>query len=430
MKARESTQPDAVDRATEALQQLHVPDGPPEEVLAAVIAAGSADAAASQPIQFRQRRLVMLKRVAKIAAVIAIVAGTAAVAFHLIYQGPTVAFAQVREQILQARTMAWTMTVTFDNPMAELLKSPQRTMTVKSRCMFKEPGLMRQVQEHEGQTVSVVTANLRQGRCMLLMPSQKQAQVIDLGDVGNTKAFSEAHPRMNMVEELREAIAGAEEELGEKVIDGRQAVGFRVGMPAPAQHMDRVVWADAETGDILRIEFATANVAIAMSEFTFNEEYDDSLFSVEPPEGYAVTRTEMRMDNLSEQDLLDGLRFLAEHNNNVFPEQPTISPEIVKNVMKNFVQEVKQEVEQGKLSKEEAEARSKARGAELQKMIMRLLMFISTRAGDSWHYAGDGVKLGDGETPVCWYKPEGAALYRVIYGNLGVADLAEEDLPK
>ena len=297
-------------------------------------------------------------------------------------------------------------------------------MTVKSRWMFKEPGLMRQVQEHEGQTVSVVTASLRQGRCMLLMPSQKQAQVIDLGDLDNSKAFQSGGP--NMVEELRKAIAGAEKELGEKVIDGRQAVGFRVGMPAPAQHMDRDIWADAETGDILRIEFATANVAIAMSEFTFNEQCDDSLFSVEPPEGYTVTRTDMRMDNLSEQDLLDGLRFLAEHNDNTFPEQPTISPQIVRNVMKKAMEEAKQ----GTLSKEEIEARSKARGLELQKMIMRLLMFINTKAKDTWHYDGRGVKLGDGQTPLCWYKPEGAALYRVIYGNLGVADLAEEDLPK
>ena len=63
-------------------------------------------------------------------------------------------------------------------------------------------------------------------------------------------------------------------------------------------------------------------------------------------------------------------------------------------------------------------------------MIMRLLFFINTEAGESWHYAGDGVKLGDKTAPVCWYKPKGSPLYRVIYGNLGVADVAEEDLPK
>ena len=244
MKARESTQPDAVDRATEALQQLHVPDGPPEEVLAAVIAAGPEDASASQPIQFRQRKLVMFKRIAKIAAVVAIVAGTAAVAVHLVYQGPTVAFAQVREQILQARTMAWTTTVT------------QKTMTVRSRCMFKEPGLVRQVQEYEGQTLCVLTANLRQGRCMLLVPSQKRAQLIDLGDVGNTKAFSQVNPGMNMVQELREAIAGSEEVLGEKVIDGRQAIGFHVSGPTAPQAIEMDVWADAKSGDILKIEFS------------------------------------------------------------------------------------------------------------------------------------------------------------------------------
>ena len=47
-----------------------------------------------------------------------------------------------------------------------------------------------------------------------------------------------------------------------------------------------------------------------------------------------------------------------------------------------------------------------------------------------WHYAGKGVKFGDANTPVFWYRPEGSKTYRVIYGDLSVKDVAPENLPK
>jgi hypothetical protein len=47
-----------------------------------------------------------------------------------------------------------------------------------------------------------------------------------------------------------------------------------------------------------------------------------------------------------------------------------------------------------------------------------------------WHYAGKGVKLGDGDTPIFWYQPQGSETYRVIYGDLSVKDVAPENLPE
>jgi hypothetical protein len=46
------------------------------------------------------------------------------------------------------------------------------------------------------------------------------------------------------------------------------------------------------------------------------------------------------------------------------------------------------------------------------------------------HYAGNGVKLGDAETAIFWYLPEGSETYRVIYGDLSVKDVTPENLPK
>jgi hypothetical protein len=46
------------------------------------------------------------------------------------------------------------------------------------------------------------------------------------------------------------------------------------------------------------------------------------------------------------------------------------------------------------------------------------------------HYVGDGVRLGEAEKVILWYRPEGASNYRVLYGDLSVRDVAPENLPE
>jgi hypothetical protein len=51
---------------------------------------------------------------------------------------------------------------------------------------------------------------------------------------------------------------------------------------------------------------------------------------------------------------------------------------------------------------------------------------------NSVRYLGKGVKLGDKSRIVCWYKLKGAkdpTIYRVLYGDLSVKDVAPKDLP-
>ena len=58
-------------------------------------------------------------------------------------------------------------------------------------------------------------------------------------------------------------------------------------------------------------------------------------------------------------------------------------------------------------------------------------MFVQKLPADSdWHYVGKNVKFGESEKSVFWYKPEGSADYRVIYGDLTVKDVALENLPE
>jgi hypothetical protein len=47
----------------------------------------------------------------------------------------------------------------------------------------------------------------------------------------------------------------------------------------------------------------------------------------------------------------------------------------------------------------------------------------------SWKYLGKGVKLGDKDRIICWYRPRGSRTYRVVYGDLSVKELEPKELP-
>jgi len=68
---------------------------------------------------------------------------------------------------------------------------------------------------------------------------------------------------------------------------------------------------------------------------------------------------------------------------------------------------------------------------ELASKIQPGFVFVLTLKDENdWHYVGRDVKLGDGNSPICWYKPTDSETYRVIYGDLSVADVEADKLPE
>jgi len=405
MNRDERTRQEIVERATCALREKPIPDGPPREVLTAALAAG--ETAENKPRTFAswQRRFAM-SRIAKIAAAVVLLAGIVGLVAWLTVGsgGGTIAFAQVREQIQQAHTMTFKMTLIIP------LMGERKTMAME--CSYKEPGLMRQVVNIEGEEGPITNIiNLEQARALALVAKQKVAVLVDLGKLPE-EARSEYK---DYAEQLKKMVEGSDEPLGEKEIDGLKAKGFRV--THQGQTMD--IWVDATTGHPVLMEAnLPGGISMTMRDFAFDVELDDSLFSLTPPADYEVREFQMDLTNLSEDDLIEGLRFLAEHNDNVFPPQPTVTPEIVKNYQKELMK-------QPGLSKEE---KTQLR-MDLAKKIARIAVFIQKKAGPTWRYVGDGVRFGDKDTPVCWYRPKDSETYRLIYGDLSVKDVAEADLP-
>jgi len=67
---------------------------------------------------------------------------------------------------------------------------------------------------------------------------------------------------------------------------------------------------------------------------------------------------------------------------------------------------------------------------EIQRYILEGLMFVHILDADSnWHYAGDGITVGDSDKAIFWYKPKGSNKYRVIYADLTVEEMTADQLP-
>jgi hypothetical protein len=51
------------------------------------------------------------------------------------------------------------------------------------------------------------------------------------------------------------------------------------------------------------------------------------------------------------------------------------------------------------------------------------------QSNETFHYQGKGVKLGEKDTAVLWYKPKGKDKYVVMFGDLHVKRMLKKDLP-
>jgi hypothetical protein len=208
---------------------------------------------------------------------------------------------------------------------------------------------------------------------------------------------------------------GQVEELGELVIDGQKAIGF-VGR---GQNEEVRIWADPETAHPIRIEAEIGQeFSFTMKNFEFDTAVDESLVSMDVPDGYTLQETNLDLGNAAEEDFVESLRIWAEIiGDGTFPE--AIGTQSALKQMPLLVQKVT------------AMQVSEEKGTEIGMSFAKGMLFhqILESQGE-WNYAGAGVKLGDANTAIFWYQPQESQTWRVIYGDLSVRDVAPEDLPQ
>ena len=149
----------------------------------------------------------------------------------------------------------------------------------------------------------------------------------------------------------------------------------------------------------------------------FDLPMEEEIFSMEVPAGYTVQEpVALDLQAGTEENFIKGLGLIAEKlNYGRFPDDVsydyfykwiTGGP-----VLSQF----------NAMSKEENVAIS----LELTKFMFFTIFFPGE---GEWTYRGKGVRLGETETPIFWYRPKESETYRVIYGDLHVEDVSPEYL--
>ena len=357
------------------------------------------------------RRKIMKSPLTKIAAAAVIIVAVLISLNQII--GSTPAFADIVRPLLTARTATYKMTVNIEG-------EPDQTV----EGMFMEPSRMRQVMP--GGVIQIF--DMPQGQVMTLMPAVKKAMIIEIENMPKNE-----QGRINMFHAIRNLIQKAQENedesiefIGERKINGVNAIGYHVG----ERNMGMTIWADAKTLLPIRIEYSMGDMmgmegTVTMSDIVFDVELDESLFEV--PEGYDVHTMQLDASIPSEEDFIQVLRMWSDTTGGKFPSE--LNMKATGEFFEAFG-----EKSGLKFEKDKAPDLSDPQFQEFVEIINKInrgIMFAHTLPEDcDWHYTGKDVKFGDAEAPIFWYRPKGSQTYRVIYGDLSVKDVASENLPK
>jgi outer membrane lipoprotein-sorting protein len=341
------------------------------------------------------RRIIMKSKITRVAAAAAIIFAVL-IGIHSI-TGGTVTFAQVIEPILKART------VIFDVVIGDEEGSPvMHEIVVGSQ-------IRRTISNLPGMTQII---DLENGKMLVLQDADKTAAYVDIKGVLQERSKSYIEFVRKVLMELKDS--PDVEELGEQEIEGQKAIGFTVR----GRNQEVKIWANPKTADPIRVELRLGQLFGILKNFQFDVAIEDSLISMDVPPDYTLEEGEIDFTKSTEEDFIEGLRIWAEVLlDGTFPD--AIGTEQAMKQMgplgEKLVQLDLTEDEMGQL------------GTGFGKGMLFLQNY---ELDGKYHYAGKGVKLGDADKAIFWYQPKESESWRIIYGDLSVKDVAEENLPK
>jgi hypothetical protein len=344
------------------------------------------------------RRIIMRNPITKIAAAAVIIVGIILGTYYI--GSPltaTVTFADVIKPILNAQTAEFDITVGEDD------QGPVIHDMVKG-------SRIRRTMSNMVDNVSII--DLESGRILSITVSKKVAVYVDLKGLPSIPNYLEV--LKNIINMLQDSPHFEVEELGQQKIQGQSVIGFRAKNPKA----EITIWADSDTALPVWIEQIEPQLKVICKNVKFDSPMDDSLFSMDVPDGFELQQVELDLMGSTEQDFIEGLRIRAEvFGEGWFPESVAVE---------DYIKEaptIEKKMEELELSDDDE--------TDLGMKLSRHLLFIRFFKGQGkWHYSGKGVKLGDGDTPIFWYQPQDSETYRVIYGDLSVKDVVPEDLPQ
>jgi outer membrane lipoprotein-sorting protein len=352
----------------------------------------------TEPLDAALWRALMKNKMTKIGTVaVLVIAALVAIQFFGNPFGTQLTFASVIEPILNAKTAAYDIVFGPEDGSTPVIHQAVRDSRIRSR-----------VAGTKGDNI----LDLEKGRMLVLNGENMEALYVDL------KGSS---PNQNYLENMKNTILRLEnnpdftvKDLGRKQLDGKEVVGFFASRPGAGI----TAWADVDTGLPVRVEHNEGQVHLTIKNIEFDLPMEEDLFSMEVPPGYTVQKPMNLNLQPSEEDFIKGLRVMAEKlNYGLFPDD--VSMDYFYKWMNS-----------GSLAKTPPPS-STEEAIALASDITKGSAFILFFPGEGeWTYRGKGVRLGETETPIFWYRPKGSETYRVIYGDLHVENVYPEDLPE
>jgi len=242
------------------------------------------------------RRVPMNTRIARFAAAAAIIIIAALVGIYLFggsIDGTSVAWADVVRQMQQVRTATWM-------EVHEVFPPDDENVFVDdlghvAQCAYKAPGRwrldvtskhIRGEDKHIEESKEIQIWDFNAGKGLLLDPEKMTASPSSYEpEPGKDSLFRTfLSPKAD--------IPADAEPLGTKQVGGRETVGFRIRLKGDGTDflMGDVseIWVDAKTKRLVLAEThdAERRWVSTLKNFIFDQELDDSLFSLELPEGY------------------------------------------------------------------------------------------------------------------------------------------------
>jgi hypothetical protein len=340
-------------------------------------------------------RIIMKSKIVKLAAAAVIIVAVVLVLYPFTSGTPT--FAQVIQPILNAQTAVFDIIIGDEAAGGPIIHDEVMGSRIR-RTLSNMPSV-----------ISII--DLETSKILSLTSATKEAVYIDLKGLPSVPNYMER--LRNLIAQLQQTPEFTVEELGERDFGGQKLIGFRANHPKA----EITIWANPVTALPVRIESIEGQLKVICKNVVFDVPMDETLFSMEVPEGYKQQQTQLDLQGSTEEDFIEGLRIRAEVlGDGQFPDSVSVEDYLKQ------APAIGKKLGESKLSEKEQ--------AELGMKLAKHLLFIRFFKGEGeWHYAGKGVKLGEADKAIFWYQPKGSATYRVIYGDLSVKDVAPEDLP-
>lgn len=424
---------DQLEQLVEAFASQPVPDGPAPDVQERLL---QSLPDSTTPVTIPFWRSKSMQKILSTAALIVVVLGVSLYGPFASDREPGAAFAAMLKQVKEIRSATFSVHAKLEG-----------SEDVIVQASVLEPGWMRQEVMMKDKLAAVQILSHDEAKMLTLEPEGKTAMILDLSGLPK-------NPRQEtIIESFKKLPDDVAVFQGPETIDGVPTLKYVYDMSG----MSYIVWIREDSKMPLKIQMADhvdaelAKLHFTMTDFVWDAEVDESLFTLEPPDGYTLKEQNIDFSRGTVEDLVALLRFYALMNNGNFADAwNALTPATIGKLMtlpegtddekKTFA--TKQIAAAfGKRAEDLSEEQQDALTTEFQQVaIAGSVYFSRLLEANDWHYQGKGVALGETEKIVAWWSPKNdqddadasaeSQTAQVLYGDLRIKELPVDQLPK